>query len=134
MCLLRELHENRSVRLVISRRTLGELSNRVDEAFLFAKGLDILPCYPIGSWNDNSEATWDQMTGTWDGSEELQRGLPVRNRVKIRDRGILIDSMHAGIELLVTTDGPLLERADEVQKRIGVRPVTPEQAIEALLR
>ncbi len=134
MCLLREAYEIGAVRLVVSRRTLGELSKKADEAFSFATVLNILPYYPIGSWND-VDATWEQVAGSWDeGSDEIQQNLPVRKKVKIKDRGILIDSMRAGIEVLVTTDGPLLERADEVQKQTGVRPITPEQAVEALLR
>lgn len=135
MCLLREAYEDGTIRLVISRRTLSELSERADEAFSFANRLPILPYYPIGSWNDVSDATWEQLAGTWDdGADEIQRALPVRNRVKIKDRGILIDSMRAGIELLVTTDGPLLKRADGVQKSTGVRPVSPGQAKGLLLR
>ncbi len=87
MRLLGQAHEIGMVRLVISRRTLSELSKRADEAFSFAKGLDILPYYRIGDWNDNSDATWNQIAGTWDDAaslDRLQRDLPVRKKVKIK--------------------------------------------------
>jgi hypothetical protein len=53
--------------------------------------------------------------------------------VDIKDRGIIVDSMKAGILIVVTNEKDWLKRADDIQKDTGVRPVTPEEAVKALL-
>jgi hypothetical protein len=136
MRLLKEASERGSVRLVVSRRTLYQLNPKPDDALAFAQRLEVLPYYKIGAWGDFNDASWDQLTGTWENNLEndaLQQALPVRKGVDIKDRGIIIDSMQAGILILVTNDKFLLSRADDIQKDTGVRPVTPEEAVKALL-
>src|SRR3990172_1933375 len=96
MCLLKEAWERGQIRLVISRRTLHELRKKPDNALAFAEKLEVLPYYAIGDWNDCDDVSWDQLGGTWDDAarmDGLQRALPVRKKVKIKDRGILVDSM-----------------------------------------
>lgn len=74
--------------------------------------------------------------GTWEdivGNDALQQPLPVRKRVKIKDRGINVDSMQARILIFVTIDSDVPRLADVIQQATEVRPVTPEEAVEALL-
>ncbi len=136
MCLLKEASEGGSVRLVVSRRTLYELRKKPDDALAFAEKLDVLPYYAIGHWDDLDDVSWGQLAGTWGDigqNDALQHALPVRKKVKIKDRGIIVDSMQARILILVTTDSYVFGRADAIQRVTGVRPVTPEEAVRALL-
>ena len=121
---------------MVSRRTLYELHKKPDEALAFAERLEILPYNKIGPWDDDNGASWDQLTGTWENNLEndcLQQALPVSKGVGIKDRGIIVDSMKAGILIVVTNEKDWLKRADDIQKDTGVRPVTPEEAVKALL-
>jgi hypothetical protein len=136
MCLLKEASGRGSVRLVVSRRTLYELRKKPDDALAFAERLEALPYYAIGHWDDLDDVSWDQLAGTWENigqNDALQQALPVRKRVKIRDRGIVVDSMQAGILIVVTTDSYVLSRADAIQEATGVRPIPPEEAVKALV-
>jgi hypothetical protein len=126
------------VRLVVSKRTLYELREKPDDKLAFAESLEILPYYMIGLWKDLDQdpIAWNDLAGTWDDAkvnQSLQEVLPVRARVKLRDRGIVIDSMQAGIELLVTTDSFLLDRANGIERVTRVRPVHPNEAASRLI-
>ena len=126
------------VRLVLSKRTLYELREKPDEKLAFAESCEILPYYMIGAWKNLADdpLTWNDLAGTWDDarvSQTLQEVLPVRARVKLRDRGIIIDSMQEGIDLLVTTDSFLLGRADGIERVTRVRPVHPNEAASRLI-
>ena len=126
------------VRLVLSKRTLYELREKPDDKLAFAESLEVLPYYMIGAWKDLAEdpVTWNDLAGTWDDArvnQALQEVLPVRARVKLRDRGIIIDSMQARVRLLVTTDSFLLDRADGIERPTGVRPVHPNEALPHLV-
>ena len=126
------------LRLVISKRTLYELREKPDEKLTFAESLEILPYYLLGTWNnlEQDPVTWQELAGTWDDAkvnQALQEALPVRARVKLRDRGIIIDSMQAGVKLLVTKDSFLLDREDGIENATGVRPVHPDEAVSFLL-
>jgi len=136
MCLLKEASGRGSVGLVVSRRTVYELRKKPDDALAFAERLEVLPYYAIGHWDDLDDVSWDQLAGTWENigqNDAMQQALPVRKRVKIKDRGIVVDSMQAGILIPVTTDSYVLSRADAIQKVTGVRPIPPEEAVKALL-
>jgi len=112
------------------------LRKKPDDALAFAERLEVLPYYAIGHWDDLDDVSWDQLAGTWENIEQndaLQQALPVRKRVKIKDRGIVVDSMRAGILIVVTTDSYVLNRADAIQNATGVRPIAPEEAVKALL-
>lgn len=135
---LKEAWEAGRLRLCVSRRTLAELQEKPqDEKLAFAQKLETLPYYMIGTWDDFEPGiTWSDLAGTWNDAkvnEALQKALPVRAKVKLRDRGIIIDSMRAGVALLVTTDSFLLARADAIENATGVRPVHPDNAVSRLL-
>jgi hypothetical protein len=120
-------------RLYVSRRTLAELRRKPDDKLAFAERLEVLPYYMIGTWDDFEEGiTWNDLAGTWNDAkinDALQRALPVRAKVGIRDRGILVDSMMAGVRRVVTTDQYLLDRADGIEQAVGVRPVHPDEVL-----
>ena len=117
-------------RLCVSRRTLAELQKKPDDKLTFAEQLEVLPYYMIGTWDDFEERiTWADLAGTWNdakANEKLQKALPVRAKVGLRDRGILVDSMMAGVRRVVTTDQYVLDRAEGIEKATGVRPVDPD--------
>jgi hypothetical protein len=132
----KEAFESGRIRLVVSLRTLYELRKKPDDALAFAERLEILPYYAIGNWNDLEGVSWGQLAGAWGDitkNDALQLALPVRKRVKIRERGIIIDSMQAAIPMLVTIDSYVLCRAAAIQKITDVRPVRPEVAAKTLL-
>ena len=69
--------------------------------------------------------SWNQLHGTWEDARRLhtvQETLPIHKGVKIKDCGIIIDSMQAGIQIVVTTDKGMVDRHDEVRRTTGVRP------------
>ncbi len=118
-------------RLYVSRRTLAELRQKQDDKLAFAERLEVLPYYMIGTWDDFEQGiTWNDLAGTWNDAktnDALQRALPVRAKVGILDRGILVDSMMTGVRQMVTTDQYLLDRADGIEQAVGVRPVRPDE-------
>ena len=126
------------VRLVVSKRTLYELRVKPDEKLTFAESLETLPYYLIGTWNDLEEdpVSIGELAGTWGDAkvnQALQEALPVRAKVKLRDRGIIIDSIKAGVQFLVTRDSFVFNRADGIESATGVRPVHPDEAVSHLL-
>jgi hypothetical protein len=136
MALLRRAWEEKKILLAISRRTLYQLSKKEDEAFVFARGLTVLPYYIIGTWNDCDDVTWSQVAGTWDDGkllDYLQRSLRISKGADIKDRGIIVDSMQAEIAILVTTDKDLLRGAGKIEQFMKVRSVLPQQAVELLM-
>jgi hypothetical protein len=42
------------------------LRKKPDDALAFAEGLEVLPYYAIGHWDDLDDVTWDQLAGTWE--------------------------------------------------------------------
>jgi len=118
-------------RLYVSRRTLAELRQKPDDKLVFAELLEVLPYYMIGTWDDFEHGiTWNDLAGTWNVgkiNDALQKALPVRARVGILDRGIIVDSMMAGVRRVVTTDEYLLGRAASIEQATGVRPVHPDE-------
>ncbi|MGH7813812.1 MAG: hypothetical protein ACREQI_07380 [Candidatus Binataceae bacterium] len=132
MCRIKDAWERGRVRLAVSRRTLYQLRKKPpDAALAFAEKLEIQPYYVIGSWEEQGDVTWAQCAGTWDDAkkmDELQRVFPVRAGADIFGRGILLDSMKARIQVLVTNDGDVLAKPDDVERITGVRPMKPEEA------
>jgi hypothetical protein len=136
MCRLKSAWADGQIRLLVSRRTLYELRRQPpDDALTFAERIEVLPYYPVGSWKDVNDVSWNQLHGTWEDARRLhavQETLPVRKGVKIKDRGIIIDSIQAGIQIVVTTDKGMIDRHDEVRRITGVRPLSPDEAAAVL--
>lgn len=134
---LKELWQDGKLRLCVSLRTVSELRKKADEKLAFAQLLEQLPYYMIGTWDDfDPSVSWKDLAGTWDDAkvnQRLQKVLPVRAKVKLRDRGIIIDSMMRGVGFLITTDSFLLNRAEGIEKTAGVRPLHPDEALSVLI-
>jgi len=110
---IRDLHEAGKIDLLVSLKSIDELSARDDQALRFAQSLTKLPNYPIGTWND-LVGTWDSLAGTWDDArrnEAIQKRIHdlAKSGVDIRDRGILIDSIHGKVDFLITNDRSLCD-------------------------
>ena len=137
MCLLKAAWEDGQIRLFVSRRTLYELRKKRDDALTFGEKIEILPSLSnrvldrpqrrqLGPASRNLGGRKRLMSG-------LQRVLPVRKGAKIKDRGTIIDSMQAGVQIVVTTDNGMLDRSDAVYRATGVRPLNPDVAAAILL-
>jgi hypothetical protein len=109
------------------------LCQKPDDKLAFAEQLEVLPYYMIGTWDDFEDGiTWNDLAGTWNDvkmNEALQVALPVRAKVGILDRGIIVDSVMAGVRRVVTTDQYLLDRANAIEQAVRVRPVHPDELL-----
>ena len=126
-------HEFGLIQITVSRQSLNELEQSPDQALSLARKFEILPHFPLGSWNDQV-ATWDQLEGTWNDArrnDEIQQEL--KNLAKagndIRDRGAYIDALRAGVDVFVTSDKQFVASspAKRIENRFGLRVLSPEQ-------
>jgi len=127
-----------ALRLAISRHTLAELELKPDAALDLAHKCDVLPHFPVGSWDDQV-ATWDKVAGTWNDAErnhEIQMELKTLAKAgnDIRDRGAYIDALAAGVDVFITSDKQLASGtpAKQIMNRFGLRVVTPKQLAKEL--
>ena len=127
--------------LFVSRHSLSELkkaSPQTERAKHIARGCQILPHYPIGTWDDQV-ATWDEVSGSWDDARRnqgIQRELEALAKAGsgIRDRGAYIDSLLGGVDVFVTSDRQLAAAgpAARIRERFGLRVLTPEDVVSEL--
>lgn len=125
-------HYSKKIIITVSRHTLAEIKEPI-EALNLAKNIEILPHYPIGTWNEQV-GTWNQLAGTWNDAKRnqtLQRDLELlaKSGNDIRDRGAYIDAMNAGVDSFVTSDGQFAKSgpALRIKKKFDLRVITPEE-------
>jgi len=130
-------HRFHKIIITVSRHTLSEIKEPI-EALNFAQTLEILPHYPIGTFGDQV-ATWGQLAGTFEDAkinQELQKELEqlAKSGNDIRDRGAYIDAINAYVDAFVTSDGQFAKSgpAKRIEKRFGLRVITPEQLAEEI--
>jgi predicted nucleic acid-binding protein len=128
---------SKTILLVVSRHTLSEIT-KSKEAFNFAKSVEILPHYPIGTWKEQV-ATWNQISGTFGDAkrnQKLQEELKAlaKSGNDIRDRGAYIDAINAEAYAFVTSDGQFANSspAQRIQDRFGLQVIIPKQLAEEL--
>lgn len=122
----------RRVRLLVSRHSLSQLAQKDDAAYNIATECEILPHYPIGTW-DQQVATWDELAGTWNDAkrnQQIQKELEqlAKSGNDVRDRGAYVDALYAGVDAFVTSDKQLAGSgpAKRIEERFALRVVTPQ--------
>lgn len=132
-----EAHKLNQIIITVSRHTLSELI-KPDEVLKFANTFEILPYYPIGSW-DELIGSWNELAGTWADAkinQELQEELKqlAKSGNDIRDRGAYIDAIHAKVDAFVTSDGQFAKSgpAERIKNRFNLRVITPKQLAEEI--
>ncbi|PYR47870.1 MAG: hypothetical protein DMF89_17640 [Acidobacteria bacterium] len=119
--------------IAVSQHTLHQLEKKPDAALALAQTAEVVPHYPIGTW-DGQVRTWNSLAGTWD---DIKRNDSLRDELHslakagadIRDLGALIDCIHARVGVFVTSDTDLVASgpAKQIADRFGIRIVTPSQ-------
>ncbi|HEV2298075.1 MAG TPA: hypothetical protein VGR72_06120 [Candidatus Acidoferrales bacterium] len=124
-------HASEKVTVTVSRHTLTELTDPSRRAFDLAKSFAVLPHWPIGTIAEQV-ATIEQLAGTWEDAhrnEEIQRELEqlAKSGNSIRDRGALLDALHAGADAFVTSDRHLVGSgpAKRIEAKFGIRILRP---------
>jgi len=132
-----EYNRNR-VELYVSQHTLDELAKKPDRALDLAKSIPVLPYWPIGKIGD-LVGTIGQMTGTFGDmrrNEAIQKELEAlaKSGNDIRDRGALVDALHASMDAFVTSDRQLVGSgpADRIFNRLQIRVINPVDAVKLL--
>lgn len=129
-------HEEGLIDLYVSLQTLHELGKKPDTALELAKGVERLPHYSIGTW-DEQVGTWNDEAGTWaDGKlDDDRQGLMeklAKSGNDIRDRGALVDALRAQCNFFITSDGQLSKPgpASLLEASFPIRIRTPEQYVD----
>jgi hypothetical protein len=124
--------------IAVSQHSLHQLEKQPDVALDLARTAEVLPHYPINAW-DESVIPWDKAAGTWKDSarnEGLRQELQALAKAgaDIRDLGAYIDSLHAGVDVFMTSDKELCGTgpAKRIADRFGLRIVTPTQLASEL--
>lgn len=134
--------ETGRIHLRVSRHSLHELEKAStqypDGALEIAAKIEMLPYFPIG--------TIHQLLGTIHGLSgtladtranallDAQLSRLAKAGTDLRDRGALIDALHASADLFVTSDGQLSKDgpASRIQKELKIRVLTPQKAATLL--
>lgn len=139
MCRVEELRQEGKVDLYTSRKSLDQLAVYPGPPFDYAQSLGRLPNFPVGSWDDQVDA-WDTMAGNWDDAcdnEMLQQKIHQLTNagVNIRDRQIVVDSIRAGMHVLLTNDRGLRDPAPATRLKevLGFEVMAPGAFLSAQL-
>jgi len=123
------------VKIFVSMHTIHELERKPDAALDLAKIYPKLPYWPIGTINEIL-GTIAQLTGTFDDARrnhEIEQELAIlaKSGNDIRDRGALIDALHAAMDYFVTSDTQLVGSgpAGRIQTRFGLGIIRPAEAV-----
>jgi predicted nucleic acid-binding protein len=142
-----ELIEAARVHIVevrVSMHTLCELESGAAKhgtaALDLARAFDRVPYFPVGSYKELLGSIND-LAGTWDdakGNERLQQLIAdqlANAGSGLRDRGAFVDALRARATF-VTSDKQLVavRPASRIFEATGIRPITPETAVETFLR
>lgn len=137
MCRVEELSREGRFDLHVSLKSLDELAVRGGPASDYAESLLKLPNLPVGTWDDQV-GTWDTVAGNWDDvcdNETLQQKIHQLTKagVKIRDRQIVVDSIRAGMHVLLTNDRGLCDLAatTRLKEILGLEVMAPGAFLSA---
>ena len=132
-----EAHNSNKIIITVSRHTLSEIKEPT-EALNFAKACEILSHFPIGTFGEQV-AAWKELAGTFEDAkinQEIQEELEqlANSGNDIRDRGAYIDAINAHVDAFVTSDGQFAKSgpAERIEKRFGLRVVTPKQLADEI--
>ena len=128
-----EMRQEGKIELYVSLKTIKQLSDKGGAPLDYARSLPRLPNYPVGTWAEQV-GTWNNVAGTWKDAKEnqkLQQKIHrlTKKNVDIRDRGIVIDTYCAGMQVLLTNDSGLRDErpARALKEELGISVVSPEQ-------
>jgi RNase H-fold protein (predicted Holliday junction resolvase) len=132
-----EAYHSQKLVITVSRHTIYEIKSP-PEAVNFANSLEILPYYPIGTW-DEQVTSWKNVTGAWADAKENQKIQIVlkslgTNNLSIRDRGAYLDALKAHVDMFVTSDTGLCgsSPSKRIEDEFGLRVVTPQEIANKL--
>jgi predicted nucleic acid-binding protein len=122
------------VQLHVSLHSLHELEQKPDEALILARKLQTLTYWPIGTIKE-LVGKISQMTGTFG---DMRRNHTIQQELEclaksgndLRDRGALIDALHASMDFFVTSDKHLVGSgpAERIFKKFHLQIVRPDDA------
>lgn len=122
-----------------SRHVLVELSVKSGIPLDLAKKCKLLPHYVVGSW-DEQLISWEQVNSTWaqakgiDRKQLVLKGL-AKTQNSLRDRGIYLDSLMAGMDFFMTSDRQFADKRPslEIENKFGLKIITPNNFIAKYL-
>ncbi len=134
-CKIFDAHRHGKAELHVSLHSLLQLEKKPDAALDLARTIPSLPCWPIGKIEE-LVGTIEQQAGTFDDmrwNQQIQEELEklAKSGNDIRDRGVMIDGLHASLDAIVTSDTDLVGSgpAKRIEERFDFRAFTPEEAV-----
>ena len=124
-------YNEEKIKLYVSLKTIDQLSVKGGNALEYAKSLEKLPNYMVGTIGE-LVGTIGSLAGTFGDAEKneiLQQKIKrlTRQGVNMRDRQIVIDSYWGGMDILLTNDRGLCDDipANNLRKELGLLIMNP---------
>jgi hypothetical protein len=126
------------ITLTVSIQTLHELERKPDAALELARTLDLLPHWPIGSW-DEQIGPWEDQTGSWEDAKRNNEKQVVLKTLanagtSIRDRGAFMDAFCNAQDGFITSDKAFIKSGPSarINKNFLTKVLTPEELANAI--